>query len=177
MTDDEIKAIHKCTALSDDFLTEIGRITAHFALLERDLTDLIHLLLGLPENVARTITSELSFRGLQQLAASLAKERVPAKSEGLKDVLKRVGKAEEKRNYISHSIWGAARTKAGEERKVVRSKFSAKLHKGLHFTREELKVSELRAIATEISVAAFDVEAFRASLRRQEANPSIERTT
>jgi len=68
LTENWIKAIQKGTALSDDFLAEIGRITAHFALLERDLIELVHTLLGVPDNVARTITSEQSFRGLQQLS-------------------------------------------------------------------------------------------------------------
>ena len=110
------------------------------------------------------ITSELSFRGLQQLAASLVKEKIPGKSERFKELLKKVGKCEEKRNYISHSLWGAALTREGEERRVVRTKFSAKQQKGLHFSREELTVADLRQIAMEISVAAYEVEAFAKTL-------------
>lgn len=167
MIDNEIKALHKCTALSSEFLSEIGRITAHFALLERDMVALTHTLLELPENKARAITSELSFRGLQQLTSSLVKECLPAKSENLKLILKRVGQAEEKRNYVTHSLWGAALTKIGEEHKVVRTKYSAKQSRGLHFSREELTIADLYAIAVEISVAAYDVEAFNVSILRE----------
>ncbi len=165
MTDDEIKAIHKMTALSEDFLAELGRITAHFALLENDLIALTHRLLGLPENLARSITSELSFRSLQQLAASLLRERFPARVPALGDVLALVSKAEEKRNAIVHSLWGAGQKNKDGHFVVVRTKYTAKQKKGLNFLREELTLSELRGIAREISVAAYEVEAFCAALR------------
>ncbi len=96
------------------------------------------------------------------------KESLPTKSDALKEILKRVGQAEEKRNNVSHSLWGAAiTTKPGEERKVVRTKYSAKQNRGLHFSREELTVADLYAIAVEISIAAYDVEAFDASIIRE----------
>ncbi|MDF3847555.1 hypothetical protein [Achromobacter denitrificans] len=166
MTRDEIKALHKSTAVSADFLAEIGRITAHFALLERDLIMLVHSLLDLHESVALTITSELSFRGLQQLASSLVKEMIPTEVNNLKIILQRVGKAEEKRNRVSHSLWGAAATMADEEQRVVRTKYSAKQNRGLHFSREELTVRDLHKMAVEISIAAYDVAAFTARIVR-----------
>lgn len=166
MTNEEIKVLHKCTALSRDFLVEIGRITTHFALLERDFIALIHTLLGLRENVARTITSELSFRGLQQLASSLIKEMLPHRAQKLKEILKQVGVAETKRNYVSHSLWGAAPTGVGEEPRVVRTKYTAKQNRGLHFSREELTAADLYRIAQEISIAAYDVETFNALIIR-----------
>ena len=77
---DDIKAMVKATALGDESLSEIGRITVHFALLEWTLIDVIHRLLGVSERRARIITSEMSFRGLQQLASSLVRERRPRRS-------------------------------------------------------------------------------------------------
>lgn len=87
---------------------------------------LVHSLLGLHESVALTITSELSFRGLQQLAPSLVKEMIPTEVNNLKIILPRVEKTKEKRNRVSHSLWGAAATMADEEQRVVRTKYSAK---------------------------------------------------
>jgi hypothetical protein len=167
MDEDTVKILTKCTAVSDEFLVEIGRITAHFALLERDLIELNHILLGLPENMARTITSELSFRSLQQLAASLLRERLPTRHEELGSILKKVAKCEEKRNWIVHSLWGSgAQTQEGAFT-VIRTKYSAKQHKGLSFTREVLTAKDLRRISEEISVAAYDVEAFSYSIREK----------
>ncbi len=106
MTNDDIKAMVKATAVVDECLVEIGRITVHFALLELALIDLTHRLLGLPERRARIITSELSFRGLQQLASSLVKERRPQELQRIEAILKRVAACEDKRNVVSHSTWG-----------------------------------------------------------------------
>lgn len=168
MTEDRVKVLHKSTALSDELLTEIGRITVLFAILEHDLRELVHWLLGLPENVARAITSELSFRGLYQLAASLVKERAPDMSSCFRDVLKRVSKAEDNRNRISHSLWGAF-----SATHAVRTKYSAKASRGLYLSREVLSADDLHEISTIVSIAAFDVEAFLTKLRDMRANNSF----
>lgn len=164
MTDDELKILSKHTAVSDEFLCEIGRITAHFALLERDLINLTHQLLGLPDGMARSITSELSFRGLQQLSASLLRERLPNEVAVFEKILGRVSKAEEKRNAVAHSLWGAGWQNTNGERTVIRTKFTAKQKKGLNLVREELTATDLKKIAYQISVAAYDVEEFSRSL-------------
>jgi len=168
MRREEIAVLSKQTAVSSEFLAEIGRITVHFAILERDLTELTHGLLGLPERAARTITSELSFRGLQNLVASLVKEKHPAMASQFKDLLKLIASCEAKRNQISHSLWGAALTQSKDKRKVVRTKYSAKQQRGLMFQREEMTVEDLWAIASEISIAAFEVESFHGSIRRND---------
>lgn len=173
MTDDKIKVIHKSTALSDDFLAEIGRIAVLFAILEHDLINLVHRLLCLPENIARTVTSEISFRGMYQLASSLVKERVPDKFVEFRTVLKQIGKAEEKRNQISHSLWGSSTSSSAQ---VVRTKYSAKATKGLHLSREELTVADLYAASNIISIAAYDVEAFYVSLTEMMPNNLLKPT-
>lgn len=174
MIDHTVKVLSKSTAVADEFLVEIGRITAHFALLERDLIELTHKLMSIPENMARTVTAELSFRGLQQLAASLLKERLPAQSQAFEVILKRVSKCEEKRNAVAHSLWGAGLVKRDGHYTVVRTKFSAKQKKGLNFVRQEMTSQDLRAIAEEISVAAFDVEHFSSSIGRKAASPALQ---
>ena len=169
MTPDQMKAIHKLSALSDEFLAEIGRVTAHFALLEKEMTLLVHRLLGLPAKIALSITSEMSFRGLQQLAAVLVKERLPSRMVACTDILKLVAAAEDKRNQITHSLWGFAGASQSGEYKVVRTKYTAKQRRGLHLAREEFTVMDLHNIAMQISVAAYEVDAFRCSLPSRRA--------
>jgi len=164
MTDDELKIITKLTAVPDEFLAEIGRVTAHFALLEYDLIELTHQLLWLPEKMARSITSELSFRGLQQLAASLLRERFPSEVEKFESVLTKVSKAEERRNTVSHSLWGSGGKRKDGEHVIVRTKFTAKQKSGLKLVRQELTASDLREVAYQISLAAYEVESFRSQL-------------
>ena len=164
MKPDDVKAMLKATAVGDKSLIEIGRITVHFALLERALLDLTHRLLGLPQQRVRAITSELSFRNLQHLASSLLKERRPARSKELDEILKRVSACEDKRNVISHSLWGSGGFKSDGTQIIVRTKYTAKQKRGLKFVRQELTVEQLYEIAREISIAAYDVEVFGASL-------------
>ncbi len=168
MRRDEIAVLCKQTALSNEFLAAIGRITVHFALLEHDVIELTHTLLGLPKNSARAITSELSFRGLQNLVASLVKESHPGRASAFKELLKMVGKCEEKRNQISHSLWGSWGGRANEEHRAIRTKYSAKQQKGLVLQRKELTVRDLNQIAAEISIAAYEIERFHAELKRNE---------
>ena len=159
------KAMFKATAVADQSLTEIGRITVHFALLEWTLLDLTHRLLGLPKRRARAITSELSFRNLQNLASSLLKERRPNRSKEFDEILRRVSACEEKRNVISHSLWGSGGFNSDGTQVIVRTKYTAKQKRGLNFVRQELTGEQLYEIAREISITAYDVEVFGASLR------------
>lgn len=161
---DDTKAL-KTTAIGPEFLLEIGRITVHFSLLEWELIDLVHRLLGLPIRRARTITSELSFRGLQQLASSLVKERRPNRSEEFKTILKKVSACEDKRNFVSHSVWGSGGLTSDGLQIVIRTKYTAKQKDGLKFMRQQMTAGDLQKIAREISIAAFDLEVFATSIR------------
>lgn len=160
MLDSTYKAMAASTAVTEAFLVKIGRITVQFALLERDLIELTHHLLGAPEAIARCVTSELSLRGITQLAASLLRSRYPEEVETFRLLLKDVARCEERRNAITHSRYGSSHNEAGEE-VVVRTKYSAKQTKGLSFHREVMTVSDLAAIADEIAIATFEIEAFR----------------
>jgi hypothetical protein len=159
--DDDYKAVANSTAVDVAFLTEIGRITVHFALLERDIVELTHHLLGVPESSARCVTSELSFRGVTQLAASLMRERSPEELEAFRQLLKRVGQCEAKRNVIVHSLYGSAWDSNLRRPTVIRTKYSAKQTKGLSFQREEMTTNDLYAIAREIAIVTYEVETFR----------------
>lgn len=76
MDDLKIKALRTTTALHNDCLAEIGRVTANFALLEVKLKKLIYYLLGTSEREILAITSEMSFQRMLDLATSLLTEQV-----------------------------------------------------------------------------------------------------
>ena len=162
---DRHKISTKVTALSGESLLEIGRITVHFSILEWELVNLIHRLLGIPVPRARTITSELSFRGLQQLASSLVKERRPDRVDEFSGILKKVSACEDQRNIVSRSVWGAGGVTHDGNQIIVRTKYTSKQSKGLKFSRQEMTRNDLNAIAQAISIAAFDLEGFAASLK------------
>ncbi|MCP1375166.1 hypothetical protein [Dyella lutea] len=159
--DEDFKAAAGGTAVPSEFLQEIGRITVQFALLERDIVELTHHLLGIPESMGRCVTSELSFRGITQLASSLLQERLPEELEDFRNLLKLVGRCEERRNAITHSLYGFLWSKDLGQATVVRTKYSAKQTKGLSFQREIMTVKDLSGIARELAIVRHDVESFR----------------
>lgn len=64
------------TTLTDDYLAEIGRITAHFSILESSVSEAIGLMLKLDERDVIIITAELTFRNKMNLFSSLYIERI-----------------------------------------------------------------------------------------------------
>lgn len=160
--EDYLKYSHT-TAVPEEFLVEIGRAVANFALLEWQLIQLIHLLLRTERNITRILTSELSFRGLQDLSMALVKEVFGDKeAEEYKQVLKLVSQAEAERNIVSHSLWGSGLSNG--KKVVIRTKITAKRRKGLSKQRQELTGDDLRAIARKISVAIHELDLFRSRL-------------
>lgn len=164
MVDERRKVLEMSTALSEEPLAEIGRVTVQFALLEYHVRELVHWLLDRPPNVAAVITSELSFRALYQLASALIKEQSPELSADFKEVLKSIVKAESRRNQIVHSLWGSLGPNL-----VMRTKYSAKVARGLQHSREEMTIADLYRSSTLMCIAAYDVEAFYAMARAKEA--------
>lgn len=152
------------TALPDEALAEIGRAVAHFALLERTLVRLVQGLLGgdkseQGERIVHILTSELSFRGLVDLSASLVREGYgDGIADEYKTVLKVVAVAEEERNTLLHSLWGVTSPEA--QKPFIRTKYTAKRKKGLMFQREPLGVDDLRASVAKISLAVWDLRCF-----------------
>lgn len=160
----DIRSVVHRTTLGPEYLAEIGRITVHFALLEWELIQLVHLLLSTNRNKTRIIVSQLSFQRLQDLSASLVKEVCGAEAaEEYREVLKLISKSVEERNAISHSMWGMSGG-GTSDRVAIRTKFTARRSKGLRFQREELAVEDLHEIACDISTAIFELSAFRSGL-------------
>ena len=159
----DIRSLFHNSAVPEDVLTEIGRIVTHFALLEIVLNSLVRGLIGLDDRSNRVLTSELSFARLQDVAVSLVKEHHEERVADLKEALKLVSKAESDRNAVLHSRWGLSPF-GKDGLAVIRTKYTAKRRKGLDFQREILNAADLRAMAREISVAAYEVEKFAASI-------------
>lgn len=146
-----ILALENTTALTNDFLAEIGRIVANFAILEAELEKVVHKLLGLDRKLKQVITSELSFNVLRHLSFSLIKESFgEEKGKEYREVLKQISKAEDIRNRYLHSLYGYGGTKDGESI-VIQTKYTAKTKKGLDFSRIELTVSSLNEKAFQIA--------------------------
>jgi len=143
---------------SDEVLIQAGRITSNFVLLECGMTELTHMLLGVPRNIAKTVTADLSFHAVQALAVSLAKERVPGHCAELKKILRLMKRAEEKKDAVSCFLWG--REIAGGRRRQER------LQSRLHLDDGDLTMAELLDIAGEIANLVREVEQLRASMKK-----------
>jgi hypothetical protein len=157
---DELLALARTTALPPECLAEIGRVVANFALLEHELDILIHGLLKTDRHISRILTSELSFRTLLDASASLVRHiHGEEATRTFSQILHSVSAAEEERNRIVHSLWGAMGPDI-----AIRTKDSAKRAKGLNSQRPEYSPAELSRVASNVSRAIFRVERFRQSL-------------
>jgi hypothetical protein len=137
---------------SDDVLEQAARIASHFALLEYGVRELVHLLLGVPENVARAVMANLSFGGVQNLVSSLVKERTPALASECKKTLRLIKQAEEMKDGVSCFLWGLEM--ADGERKRRMSPGSG-----------ELDPDDLNHIVVEIVMAMHEVERLRQDIQ------------
>lgn len=155
------------TPLGDEDLRAIGRITANFALLELMMSNCIWLLVSADARIGQIITAELSFRRLLVLFSSLYRHKAstPQAIDELDALLSRVVQAEEKRNQVTHSIWGAGHA-PGE---VARIKATAKQRKGFRIQIEEMTTEDLHDIADFISKVATDVQQFWSRLQALES--------
>ena len=138
--------------LSEEVLRDAGRITTNFALLECSVRDLAHLLIGTPENIARTVTAKLSFDETLVLAGSLAKERVPNCRADVRKILKRVDRAAARKNAILRIFWESIEV-CNQSRHGHASAYVRPV--------KPLSVEDLREIATELSIATSVVEQFK----------------
>ena len=143
-------------------LVHIGDITVSFALLEANLQLFIGSLIREHQAVGRIITAECSFRGLRALAASLYLERHGRDDDYkiLQSLLKRAGQLEDKRNAITHSVWGAGNSPGT----ITRIKVTAKEKHGLRHQFENVHAEALKSIADDIKKLANDLQRFHLDL-------------
>ncbi|MFC3151283.1 hypothetical protein ACFOEK_09625 [Litoribrevibacter euphylliae] len=146
-------------SVPDNHLKSIGDITVSFALLEFQLQSLIRSQLNERQRIGQIITAELSFKGLKALLVSLYIERHgkdDADFEKLKTLINRAGQAEEKRNQITHSIWGAGK----DADSITRIKTTAKEKHGIRSQFEDVSSGDLEAFAIEIKELAHEIQNF-----------------
>lgn len=169
MSEEDIKSQKKESVLKhpvpSKHLEKIGDITVSFALLENQIQFFIWSLLGLTPRIQRIgqiITSELSFKKLRAVLISLYKETYGENDnyKKMRDLMNRAGKIEEKRNQITHSLWGAGK----DIDSVTRIKTTAKEKCGLRFKFECVTVNDLAKIAGDIKKLAAEIQDFNLAL-------------
>jgi hypothetical protein len=139
-------------------LVHIGDISVSFALLESTIQSLIGSLIREHQRIGQIITAELAFKNLRALVVSLYLERhgQDADFETLKNLMKRAADAEETRNQITHSLWGAG----GTADTITRTKTTAKERRGIHFHFEQVGEKDLERVATEFKTLAAEIQQF-----------------
>lgn len=143
----------------DQHLKSIGDITVSFTLLESQIQTLIGSMLNERQRIGQVITAELSFKNLRALMISLYIERhgkEDADFEKLKELMTNAGKVEEKRNQITHSIWGAGK----DANTITRIKTTAKEKHGIRFHFEDVSSGDLADFATEIKVLSEEIQRY-----------------
>jgi hypothetical protein len=140
----------------EEHLKAIGQITVNFALLENTISSFVGMLISSDQRVGQIITAELSFRNLVGLLSSLYKHFVneSEKIEELDALLTTALTIEEKRNIVTHSLWGAGYT----HETITRIKMTAKKAKGLRHQYEQMSAEDLSKIAERIAELSHDVQ-------------------
>lgn len=146
----------------EQHLTHIGDITVSFALLESTIQSLVGSLIYEHQRIGQIITAELSFKSLRALLITLYIERHGEDDDfvRLREFMRCAAAVEEKRNQITHSIWGT-----GEDAKTItRIKTTAKEKYGIRFQFESFKAEELKAVALEIRRLAEELQQLHSAL-------------
>jgi len=141
-----------------EFDAALGCIVVGFSLLERTLSNVITLMLGVSAGLGEIVTAELSFRNKVNLFASLFKHGIDSYSQRETDIEQRfeelmtlINKAEELRNKALHSLYVVRR---------FRVKTTAKARKGLQKKIEKTNENHLLDVADFIFNVASSVEEF-----------------
>jgi hypothetical protein len=145
------------TALSEDFLVELGRVTETFATLEYSLKALAGALVNREdEALGRIVTAQLSFRALLDLVGSLARYRLSGSPllDEIVNALRHAEKVEQRRNEVTHSDLSPL---LPGHTNAVRSKHVARMKKGLVQFFEEMTPADVRAIANDAASCNYQV--------------------
>jgi hypothetical protein len=148
--------------LSDEFYIALGRVTAHFAVLEAQIEFLTWSLIGRDQGLGQIVTAQVSFRGLLDLLSSIFRHRVAdeALRAELDAVLRRAEAVERRRNLVTHSEWGMGSTP--ETR--TRIKMTARQGKGLKHEFEPMTHAEIELISIEAGDVALALQQFSGKL-------------
>ena len=143
-------------------LQHIGDLTVSFALLESTIQSLVGSLIKEHQCIGQIITAELSFRNIRALLISLYLERHGEDDDfaHLREFMTSAAQLEEKRNQITHSVWGAG----GDAETITRIKTTAKEKHGIRFHFESVKAEDLENVAIEIKKLANEIQRFHFKL-------------
>lgn len=143
-------------------LLQIGDMTVSFAMLEHTLQRFLGSLILEHQRVGQILSAELPFKTLRALIISLYVERhgQDVDFKALRNLLIRAGKVEEKRNQITHSVWGQGKDKDH----ITRIKMTAKEKAGLQFVFEDVSDLQLKEFVDSIKELCSDVSVFHSNL-------------
>jgi hypothetical protein len=149
----------------ENHLKAIGNITVSFALLESHIQSLIGSLIQEHQRIGQIITAELSFKNLRALLISFYLERHGEDDDfsKLREFMNRAGRAEEKRNQITHSVWAAGKDKDH----IIRIKTTAKEKHGIRFKFEQVSAEDLLTFAQDIRTLAEELLTFQLDLLKR----------
>jgi hypothetical protein len=135
--------------LTDSYYLAIGKVTASFSLLERQIEFFCWASISKDQSLGHIVTAELSFRNLVALASALFRYRVgdEKQRQEFETLLSRAVRVEEKRNTITHSLW----TVSENPQAIFRVKHTAKKGKGFLRHSEETSAQDIETVAAEIS--------------------------
>jgi len=144
--------VPNCTQMTvgEPILRELGRTVAYQSLLESAMSHFIGSLLSLGHCDAQIVTAELSSRQLRAILMSTLAERLkedPESLERAKDLMKRTGNFEQRRNALAHSLYWHGGDYS--ENTATRFKTTARESRGLKVQHETVDVEELRELAIE----------------------------
>ena len=143
---------------ASEFDAALGQVLIAFSVLERNLSEVITILLDLSPDMGQIVTAEQSFRGLVNLVSSIAKYKSARGDfnidsnkpyEEIQETLKTCFKAEELRNQVIHSRYILDQ---------FRIKTTAKAKHGLRTTSESVSPESILDISDFISNVAIEVE-------------------
>jgi len=146
----------------DEHLKHIGDMTVSFALLESVIQFFIWILFDDDQRIGQIVTAELSFSRLRALLISLYLERFgdDGDCKTLRSLMQRASVVEQKRNKITHSVWGAG----GDTDTIMRIKTTAKEKHGIKFHHEKFSANDLSDFVVEIKELASEIQDFSISL-------------
>ena len=159
--------------ISNEVLAEIGKITITFSLIENSLAEIIGKIVtvgGRRRDLGTIITAELSFR---QLVSTLSSLLLFALSKGndvfseFERVKPLLFEAEQKRNKVVHSVWGAE-SGSTKPHAVIRIKTTAKHKKGLQTDFIHMGLEDLCLITDLIGKAYIELCLFEMHFREDD---------
>ncbi len=144
--------------ITNEILSEIGKITIAFNLIENSLSEIIVKIVTVgnrKRELGTIITAELSFKQMVSTLSSLllftlGKNNIYVTQ--FDHITKLLYKAEQERNIVVHSVW-AAKSDSASPDDVIRIKTTAKYKKGLRNDFINMNLDELCKITDLIGEA------------------------